>query len=82
MCSMNMEKHTLFIYILGIFIYSIHIIHISDIYDMCMIYVLCKNTQYVLDMYMKSICFSAFILHISGTNRCNIGIKTYSNQKN
>jgi hypothetical protein len=41
-------------------------------YDMCTI---CKNTQYVPDMYMKSICFSAFILHISGTDRCKIGVR-------
>jgi hypothetical protein len=41
-------------------------------YDMCTI---CKNTQYVPDMYMKSVCFSAFILHISGTDRCKIGVR-------
>jgi hypothetical protein len=41
-------------------------------YDMCTI---CKNTQYVPDMYIKSICFSAFILHISGTDRCKIGVR-------
>jgi hypothetical protein len=26
-------------------------------------------------MYMKSVCFSAFILHISGTDRCKIGVR-------
>jgi hypothetical protein len=41
-------------------------------YDMCII---CKNTQYVPDMYMKSVYFSAFILHISGTDRCKIGVR-------
>jgi hypothetical protein len=41
-------------------------------YDMCTI---CKNTQYVSDMYIKSVCFSAFILHISGTDRCKIGVR-------
>jgi hypothetical protein len=24
---------------------------------------------------MKSVCFSAFILHISGTDRCKIGVR-------
>jgi hypothetical protein len=41
-------------------------------YDMCTIY---KNIQYVPDMYIKSVCFSAFILHISGTDRCKIGVR-------
>jgi hypothetical protein len=36
---------------------------------------ICKNTQYVPDMYIKSVCFSAFILHISGTDRCKIGVR-------
>jgi hypothetical protein len=26
-------------------------------------------------MYMKSVCFSAFILHISGTDRCKISVR-------
>jgi hypothetical protein len=26
-------------------------------------------------MYMKSVCFSAFILHISGTDKCKIGVR-------
>jgi hypothetical protein len=41
-------------------------------YDMCTIY---KNTQYVSNIYMKSVYFSTFILHISGTNRCKIDVK-------
>jgi hypothetical protein len=41
-------------------------------YDM---YTICKNTQYIPDMYMKSVCFSAFILHISGTDKCKIGVR-------
>jgi hypothetical protein len=40
-------------------------------YNMCTI---CKNTQYVPDMYMKSVCFSTFILYISGINKCKIGV--------
>jgi hypothetical protein len=42
------------------------------VYDICTI---CKNTQYVPDMYMKNVCFSAFILHISDTDRCKINVK-------
>jgi hypothetical protein len=42
------------------------------VYDMCTI---CKNTRYVPDMYMKSVYFSAFILHISDTDKCKIGIR-------
>jgi hypothetical protein len=41
-------------------------------YDICII---CKNTQYVPDMYMKNVCFSAFILHISDTDRYKIGVR-------
>jgi hypothetical protein len=26
-------------------------------------------------MYMKSVCFSTFIPHISGTDRCKIGVR-------
>jgi hypothetical protein len=26
-------------------------------------------------MYMKSVCFSTFILHISGTDKCKIGVR-------
>jgi hypothetical protein len=36
---------------------------------------ICKNTRYVPDMYIKSVCFSAFILHISGTDRCKIDVR-------
>jgi hypothetical protein len=35
-------------------------------YNICTIYT--ENTQYVPDMYMKSVCFFAFILYISGTD--------------
>jgi hypothetical protein len=39
------------------------------------IYTICKNIQYIPDMYMKSVYFSAFILHISGTDRYKIGVR-------
>jgi hypothetical protein len=42
------------------------------VYDICTI---CKNTQYVPDIYMKSVCFFAFILHISGTDTCKIDVR-------
>jgi hypothetical protein len=36
MCSMNVKKHTHFIYILGTYWIFLHIVHISDNrYDMC-----------------------------------------------
>jgi hypothetical protein len=38
---------------------------------MCTIY---KNIQYVPNMYIKSVYFSVFILHILGTDRCKIGV--------
>jgi hypothetical protein len=41
-------------------------------YDICTI---CKITQYVPNMYIKSVCFSAFILHISGTDRYKISVR-------
>jgi hypothetical protein len=37
--------------------------------------IICKNTRYVPDIYMKSVYFSAFILHISGTDKCKIGVR-------
>jgi hypothetical protein len=39
MCSMNAEKHTLFIYISGIYWVFLHIVHISCTYRIYMIYV-------------------------------------------
>jgi hypothetical protein len=41
-------------------------------YDICTIW---KNTQYVPDIYIYNICFFIFILHISGTDRCKIGVR-------
>jgi hypothetical protein len=40
MYSMNAEKHTLFIYISGTYWVFLYIVHVSDIYNICMIYVL------------------------------------------
>jgi hypothetical protein len=35
----------------------------------------CKNTQYVLDIYMKSVCFFTFILYISDIDKYKIDVR-------